>query len=697
MYVCVAIVSHAQEYSYLLRLMHVRSPLFLPNTDRRLVQSTYLICSDKHQYRKIPLDFSSLHYSLFGLLSLNPQRELGFTPQKLCSCLPVTVSPILLSSCCEEELHSSCTETVMSTSISDKLHHSFNLHMWIAKAAHLIINKTVQSVVEKVCLKFTTALQEFLQNTKIVVYKHLQADIFLTLDTPRKKIGMAEVPLLIQKSTEQKFCVCLSEVTPLNLLSLLARSIVSCVAQVCEVDTKSLGNPDNIIERLLTAENPDHIVDILEDMDIPPESLEMDDVEIPVSIKKLKLGDPVPFELHYLLDPENIFRPEELVGYEEYTDCIIFARIAYRIRKDAEDEEEEEGYAQYLIYTREDDELGKIVSVLDLYKFTRTESMPATDSCEVAILEDSDATQMSESFHEEGNSEWKKIKKEICSDLRRIWKLSEEEKRKGTKRLYLKWHPDKNDHRLATKAFQFLKQQIARLHAGLPLNEDDEDENHETPSYWRTWWDTWDDIAAHHSRSQQRTTRKDDVTTHHGRYQQSAKARDDRGGLGGWSNWGGGISSSWWHEMMPQQDKSKALVWLQQAEIDMRVLKTVLMNVDAFPDHAGHVCFLAHEVAEKALKAGKYATCGLHSESLQHHKLVGHAGALEQLKPQLTNGLLTRACALSSYYIGTRFPNHYSPPSIPADHFTPEQARDAHRNAEGILQMMRNVVKEVQP
>ena len=136
---------------------------------------------------------------------------------------------------------------------------------------------------------------------------------------------------------------------------------------------------------------------------------------------------------------------------------------------------------------------------------------------------------------------------------------------------------------------------------------------------------------------------------------------------------------------------------MQQAEVDMKVLKTVLRNVDAFPDHAGHVCFLAHEVAEKALKAGKYATCGLHSESLQHHQLVGHAGALEQLKPKLTNGLLSRARALSSYYIGTRFPNHYSPPSIPADHFSPEQARDAHRNAECILQMIRNVVKEVQP
>ena len=660
------------------------SPLFLPNADHKLVQSTFLICNDKHLYRKIPLDFSSLRYSLVGLLSSNPRRELGFTPQEFCNCLPQAVSPILLSSCCEEKLHSSCTEVVWSTCISDKLHHTFNLHMYIARAARLIINYEVQAV-EQECLKFTTTLQEFLQNTKIVVYEHLLADIFLTLDTPRMKIGTAEVPFLIQKSAEQTFRLCLSKVSPLNLLPPLASSIVSCVAQQCGVDLKALGNPDSIIERLLTAEGPDHIVDILEDLDVPHESLEMDDMEIPLSNKILKLGDPVPFELHFLLDPENIFRPEELVGYEEHTDYIIFARVVYRIRNDAEGEEEEEGYARYLIYTREDDESGKIVSVLDLYKFTRvTESMLVTNSCEVAIPEDSDATRMTRAFHEEGGSEWKKIKKEICSDLRRIWKLPEEEKRKGTKRLYLKWHPDKNDHWLATKAFQFLKQQIARLEVGLPLDEDNEDGNHETPSCWRPWWDMWDDVAARHGRS---------------------RARDGRGGLGGWGGWrgwrgwsgwgggGGGGISSWWYEMMPQKDLSKAKVWLQQAEVDMKVLKTILVNIDTSPDHAGHICFLAHEVAEKALKAGKYATCGLHSQSLRNHQLVIHAEALEQLEPQLTFGLLTSARALSNYYIETRFPNHYSPPSVPADHFTPDQAKDAHRNAEGILQVMRNVVK----
>ena len=664
-------------------------PLFLPNEDHMLIQTTHLICSDKHQYRKTPWDFSSLSFSLFSFLSSNPRRELGFTPQQFCNCLPQKVSPILLSRCCEEKLHTSCAEIIKSTYTSDKLQCVFNLHMYIARAAHLIIQHTVQADVEQDCSKFTTALQQFFQNTKIVVYKHLEADIFLTLVTPRKQIGTAKVPFLIQKSEEQTFTLFLSENTPLNLPTHLATSIVSCVVQLCGIDPKALSNPEDVVAKLLTAESLDHIVGILEELDIPSDSFQLDDlyVEIPASSQKPKLGDPVPPEMHHLLDQDinNIFRPEELVGYEEHTDYIIFARVVYCIQKDVDENGERgEEYAQYLIYTQEDDELGKIVSVLDLFKFARTESVYVVDCCEVAIPEDNDATQLSNILHDEGDSGWKKIKKEICTDLQRIWRLPEEERRKGIKRLYLKWHPDKNDHKLATKAFQFLKHQISRLESGLTLNEDHEDEDHQIPSCWRSRWNSWNDIAARHGRYRQRA-----------KYDGGGQHSEGRGGgrCRGLNSGAGGISSSWWKEMTPQQDIPTARVWLLQAEVDMEVLKTILMRVNASPNHAGHVCFLAHEVAEKALKAGKYATCGLHSGSLQHHGLVGHARAMEQVEPELTSGLSTSALALDNYYLETRFPNKYSPPAVPANHFTPDQAREAHRNADRILQIMKKVVK----
>ena len=291
-------------------------PLFLPNSESRLTKSTHLICNDMRQYRKTPLDFSGLNYSLFSLLSTDPLSELGFTPQQLCNCLPLAVSPKLLSRCCEEELHTRCTEMIKSTYTSEKLRYVFKLHMYIATAAQLFIQRRVYYTGAKQdCSKFTTTLQMFLQNTKIVVYKHLQADIFLTLGTSRKKIGTAEVPFLIQKSELQAFCLCLNEITPLNLLKFLSTSIVSCVAKLCGVDPKALGNPEEVISNLLAVECPDDIASILEESDIPPELLWLEDVEIPLSSQKLKLGDLVPLEMHHLLDQDinNIFRPEELV------------------------------------------------------------------------------------------------------------------------------------------------------------------------------------------------------------------------------------------------------------------------------------------------------------------------------------------------------------------------------------------------
>ena len=52
-------------------------------------------------------------------------------------------------------------------------------------------------------------------------------------------------------------------------------------------------------------------------------------------------------------------------------------------------------------------------------------------------------------------------------------------------------------------------------------------------------------------------------------------------------------------------------VWIEQAEADLKALRVLLAKIDTIDEVCCHICFLAHEVAEKALKAGKYAVCGL--------------------------------------------------------------------------------------
>ena len=73
-------------------------------------------------------------------------------------------------------------------------------------------------------------------------------------------------------------------------------------------------------------------------------------------------------------------------------------------------------------------------------------------------------------------------------------------------------------------------------------------------------------------------------------------------------------------------------MWIAQAESDLEALNTLLKVVDRAGRVCCQVCFLAHEVAEKALKAGKYVVCGLDPGSLTNHNLTSHAIGLEQEK-----------------------------------------------------------------
>lgn len=62
------------------------------------------------------------------------------------------------------------------------------------------------------------------------------------------------------------------------------------------------------------------------------------------------------------------------------------------------------------------------------------------------------------------------VKKKLCKELAEIWKLDENDKKRALRRLYLKWHPDKNPQNatFAEKVFKFLLSQIEQ---GLPLDD----------------------------------------------------------------------------------------------------------------------------------------------------------------------------------------------------------------------------------
>lgn len=107
--------------------------------------------------------------------------------------------------------------------------------------------------------------------------------------------------------------------------------------------------------------------------------------------------------------------------------------------------------------------------------------------------------------------------------------------------------------------------------------------------------------------------------------------------------------------------------WLEQATHDLRW-------ADDLAERGGYhiACFLAQQVAEKALKAFLYA-CG--EESVLGHSVQRLGTEVAPRDDELANAA-RRWAVLDGYYIPTRYPNGL-PDSIPALVFTAEAAASA--------------------
>ena len=660
------------------------SPLYLPSIENQLVDSTQLLYHDTRYFEDSQFDFSEVPYSLFSLLAsrMEAQKFYRFTHRQFCQSLPPEVCPKALLECCRGELHENCIDSIESqlSEFVKRLQKSFALPIF-PKAACAILKSNFNE--EELSSQFADSLKIFLQNTQIFSVRNLQSNLLLKLVEPPKRIGTAKVDFLLQRNEESisLYIDAEAHALQLNLFELLTSAIVSCVAEIGGIDVKSLKQPDLAISHLLKAETAGDVSRLLEDLEV---HFAISDVEMGNPFDpnlKPKLGSPIPESWHHRLqlDINNIFRPEEWVGYEVREDHIIFALVAHRIVSDEQSSElkEDELLDQYLIYTCEGDEEGKSVCVIELHKIlwakiSQSESEEA--GTELVLFDpDSDTTQVWNALKGD------EFRKEICTELRRIWKLPEVLRRKAIKALYLKWHPDKNDHPLATKAFQFLQCQIARLHAGKPLQDPEDEDAEESaedettyPDFsWRYWFHMWDYIAKSHRRARE-----------YERMYYKSHGYGDGSVLGGFYT-------------RPKPDQTTAVVWIRQAEADLKTLQLLQDHTNHHPQVCAHVCFLAHEIAEKALKAGMYAVCGLHPESLRYHDLDSHAGALQQERPALTIGLRAHVSSLRKHYLKSRFPNQYHPHTSPSDVYTQDQARDAKQKAEMVFEVMKEVLKPV--
>ena len=184
-------------------------------------------------------------------------------------------------------------------------------------------------------------------------------------------------------------------------------------------------------------------------------------------------------------------------------------------------------------------------------------------------------------------------------------------------------------------------------------------------SEWGGWFNQWNRTAFSH-----------------GRYRSRDRSRRSTSrGMGG-----GG-----WNIPKPKKENSEAIRWIKQAEYDYAALSGLEILSQNDEKTCAVTCFMSHEVAEKALKAGMYAKCGMSDVTLKCHSLVSPARALMQVRCLVD---INDAVFLENFYSQPRFPYCYSAPIVPGEKYLISTAREAFLAATRIYEAMKQLIED---
>jgi len=369
---------------------------------------------------------------------------------------------------------------------------------------------------------------------------------------------------------------------------------------------------------------------------------------------KPSLGNIVPDIFQERLDQNflNYFNPEEWVGYEIEHGHVVYAQILHEV---IQDEICDDADVQRMMQRRFQIALGDDkqieVPVLELYKFLLSKESSVNASSNIKKLKVYDGPKHGKQLkHVVG-------KKGIRDAVKAAWALPKEQRNKAIKRLYLQYHPDKNPDPNATAEFQYLIQVIKRMEQGIVEDESDGHGRQE----WSSQFHQWDQTASSHKKFRSRNAGKS----------------------------AGGVPGSW-NIPHPHKDVNEAKRWIKQAKYDYAALRVLTNASTTDDDVSAAACFMSHELAEKSLKAGMYAKCGLGQVSLRNHNLTLPAHQLVQLGCSIN---ISDAELLENFYLNTRFPNCYPYPTVPGEKFGSDTAKRAFKAATRIFEAMIQVIE----
>ena len=577
------------------------TPLYLPDIENKMRLSKNLLIADKDT----KLDLTGTQYFHFNI------SDFPFTAIELCEVLPDSVRPANLLSVCDEIVMDDLSLSDES-SLALQLKKTINfieLHEGICSFIIKYISKQVNehSLKEfiKVCLgKFEiTTVTEL--RTKFV------------LKNPKKTIGEQEVSFFIA-SGENTSILYLENFEESEMLDDIHFKVANHLSRVlCLKIDKNMGEEKHtqlreVILKCLGKTTGDSIkkifkkhYDILVQGDTMP------------SLTR-KAGEKLPEDWHHRLDQDIAYsyKPREYVAYEDKEGQFIVARMVYQIKPVNEIELKRE----YRICIRESSRTFKDVNVLSLYKFIRRSSAKERPLGDVILSG----------------------KAKICDELK-LWKISSDLRNslvlKATKRLFLRWHPEKNIDCVqeAQKIFTYFIIQIQNAEKHKPLDDPTKEESR-TAKKFRDHWDrsseyyrdfcSWNDIAIQHNASM--------------RKEKSCCVFES----GDCSSDGPEISIEVYsfpfdnEEVGVNQEEGER--WMKQAEKELTIMKFLHKHSSECSGH-GYVCFMAHQIAKKALIGGIYTLCGMDKEDLKENSLSVFAHIIESFQLDMTEGILKNA------------------------------------------------------
>ena len=419
---------------------------------------------------------------------------------------------------------------------------------------------------------------------------------------------------------------------------------------------------------IVSCQHPHLIPDFLTDVGIPYECNLEDFEDSPLCFSFHPGMEVIPDHLALLRQSPLGYRfnIDEWVAYELDDDRFVYAVILYRACSD--DETESELLTHYGIDMGKEEPV--VVSVLSLYAIVLETKL--NDGVSMVLRDDSQPS--NDSAVDSEIPQTLQDKKDLVRrQLEEIWKLSESDRKRAIRRMYLEWHPDKTDDPDAEEVFKFLLNEIERLERGGDISSEG------GSPFWggsyRAHYPTWNSYARRHRR-RFRSSRSRSRNQTFPSYHPNSSHRQS------FNNFG-------YSETDLSPNRHVGVMFVEQAEADLSVAETLISSWSDDARRYAAVCFFCHEVVEKALKGLLYIRQGIPADRRRKNNIGFFLGAGDL--PGCPSSLKRYAVMVDdNYYVDTRYPD--SKNCVPASAYSRQDAEHALEGARGVMKDTRTCV-----